>query len=298
MLSSKVYSPPETERSAVQLQELQDLQKQHNQQVQEVQRQQQQQQRQQRPLGVTGLGGLAQGVGEAESTTLNNGGERPVREFNYNGRVRNSERASVRASSGVLGRQHPHRSSFSIYSNYSSYSSSSDGGVGGGGGGGGARGSVPTGARDGGAAPPTHPPPLPRQPTPTPYTAQQPRRIPMMDMVTPQAPGTAGTAGTANTAGTDATAVAGTEEFVKRQPSQQQVRHPPPTYAPSQDPYSRVRFADEERRREEAAARARAGHPHGQIDMAQIAGGHSMRALWVFACCAFFWYRCLMDEDF
>lgn len=121
----------------------------------------------------------------------------------------------------------------------------------------------------------------------------------MMEMVTPQAPGTAGTAGTANTAGTDATAVAGTEPSVKRQPSQQQVRHPPPTYAPSQDPYSRVRFADEERRREEAAAaRARAGHPSGQIDMAQIAGGHSMRALWVFACCAFFWYRCLMDEDF
>ncbi|EXF79046.1 hypothetical protein CFIO01_13674, partial [Colletotrichum fioriniae PJ7] len=157
------------------------------------------------------------------------------------------------------------------------------------------------GVGDGGAAapPPTHPPPLPRQPTPTPYTAQQPRRIPMMEMVTPQAPGTAGTAGTANTAGTDATAVAGTEPSVKRQPSQQQVRHPPPTYAPSQDPYSRVRFADEERRREEAAAaRARAGHPSGQIDMAQIAGGHSMRALWVFACCAFFWYRCLMDEDF
>ncbi|KAK1699908.1 hypothetical protein BDP55DRAFT_748044 [Colletotrichum godetiae] len=289
MLSSKVYSPPEMERPALQLQELQELQKQHSQQMQE---------QQQRPQGVTGLGGLARGAGAAELPAPNNGGERPVREFNYNGRVRNSERASVRASSGVLGRQHPHRSSFSIYSNYSSYSSSSDGGGGGGGGGGGARGSVPTGAGAGvGGGAPTHPPPLPRQPTPTPYTAQQPRRIPMMEMVTPQAPGTAGTAGTANTAGTDATAVAGTES-VKRQPSQQQVRQPPPTYAPSQDPYSRVRFADEERRREEAAARARAGHPSGQIDMAQIAGGHSMRALWVFACCAFFWYRCLMDEDF
>ncbi|KAK1640971.1 hypothetical protein BDP81DRAFT_445959 [Colletotrichum phormii] len=279
MLSSKVYSPPEMERPALQLQELQELQKQHNQQVQEAQQQQ--------PQGVTGLGGLARGAGAAELPAPNNGGERPVRESNYNGRVRNSERASVRASSGVLGRQHPHRSSFSIYSNYSSYSSSSDGG--------GARGSVPTGAGAGvGGGAPTHPPPLPRQPTPTPYTAQQPRRIPMMEMVTPQAPGTAGTA---NTAGTDATAVAGTES-VKRQPSQQQVRQPPPTYAPSQDPYSRVRFADEERRREEAAARARAGHPSGQIDMAQIAGGHSMRALWVFACCAFFCYRCLMDEDF
>ncbi|OHE93969.1 hypothetical protein CORC01_10756 [Colletotrichum orchidophilum] len=292
MLSSKVYSPPDMERSALQLQDLQELQKQHNQQMQEVQQQQQQQQQQQRPQGVGEIGGgFAQEVGRVEPTPTN-GGERPVRNFNYNGRVRNSERASERASSGVLGRQHPHRSSFSIYSNYSSYSSSSSSD---GGGGGGVRGSVPAGAGGEGGGP-TPPPPLPRQPTPTPY-AQQPQRNPMMEMVPPQAPGTAET---------DATAVAGTES-VKQQQQQQHhhhhhhhIRHPPPTYAPSsQDPYSRVRFADEERRREKERRREEeASHPPGQIDMAQIAGGHSMRALWVFACCAFFWYRCLMDEDY
>ncbi|GJC94132.1 hypothetical protein ColKHC_02958 [Colletotrichum higginsianum] len=108
-------------------------------------------------------------------------------------------------------------------------------------------------------------------------------------MEVPPAPGTADTV---NTAGTEATAVAGTE-------SVRQVRQPPPTYGMQpQDPYNRVRFADEERRRrhrQEEASRARSPQ---EIDMAQITGGRSMRALSVFACCAFFWYRCLMDEDF
>ncbi|GJC79146.1 hypothetical protein ColLi_01984 [Colletotrichum liriopes] len=257
------------DRPALQLQELQELQKQHVQQMQEGLQQQQQD------------GGLAS---EGAEPTPKHGGERGLREFNYNGRVRNSERASERASSGVLGQQHPHRSSFSLYSNYSSYSSSSDGrggrdqnGGGGGGGGGGV----------GRGIPPPRPPrsPLPPLPPPLPHIQQPPRQ---RSMEVPPAPGTAGTV---NTVGTEATAVAGTE-------SVQQVRQPPPpppTYGPPHDPYNRVRFADEERYRQEEASRGRSAQ---QIDMAQITGGHSARALWVFACCAFFCYRCFMDEDF
>ncbi|CCF43416.1 hypothetical protein CH063_13125, partial [Colletotrichum higginsianum] len=110
-------------RPALQLQDLQVLQKQHVQQMQEGLQQQQQRRRQQQEDG-----GLPRGGAEP---TPGHGGERGLRDFNYNGRVRNSDRTSDRASSGVLGQHHPHRSSFSIYSNYSSYSSSSDGAGGG-----------------------------------------------------------------------------------------------------------------------------------------------------------------------
>ncbi|WYZ45255.1 hypothetical protein EsH8_VIII_000571 [Colletotrichum jinshuiense] len=244
------------ERPAMQqLRDLQELQMQHSQQMQRVQRQRDD---------------LAREAGATPTSS-----ERGLRDFNYNGRVRNSDRASARASSGVLGNHQAHRSSYSIYSNYSSYPSSDAEGSGSGSGRG-SRAGGGRGGRGGGASPPPAPAPQRSQSrSGKPSHNEQPRRMPAMEMR--PAPGTSGTVDTATTA------VAGTES----------VRHPPPTYVPSQDPYNRVRFADEERWRG-AEARPQAA----QIDMAHIAGGHNMRALWVFACCAFFCYRCIMDEDF
>ncbi|OLN88053.1 hypothetical protein CCHL11_00459 [Colletotrichum chlorophyti] len=202
------------------------------------------------------------------------GGERGLRDFNYNGRVRNSER-----SSGVLGRhQPPHESSYSIYSNYSSWSSSEDGN------GDVSRPRSRSRSRDRGGQermpPPPMPPPLPppAKSLPPPLT-EQPRRQPGMEAAR-STPGTADTA---------ATAVADAED----DRDVRDVRAPPPTYAPDHDMYNRVRFVDQELRRESSSR----GRPAPQIEMAQIAG-HNARAMWVFACCAFFWYRCLMDEDF
>ncbi|KAK1597375.1 uncharacterized protein LY79DRAFT_541470 [Colletotrichum navitas] len=109
-------------------------------------------------------------------------------------------------------------------------------------------------------------------------------------MEVPPAPGTADTTNTMATEAT--TAVAGTESVQKaRQP-------PPPTYVPSQDHYSRVRFVDEEHGRQEEGEGADRGRSTPPIDKTQTKGGPKTCALCVFACCAFFCYRCFMDEDF
>ncbi|KAK2032462.1 hypothetical protein LX32DRAFT_200220 [Colletotrichum zoysiae] len=280
-----------TERPALQLHELRALQKQHMQQMQD------------------GPHGHEEGAasGEADKAPNHGGGgggggvdERGLRDFNYNGRVRNGERASERASSGVFAQHQPPRNSVSIYSTYSSYPPSPEGGGGHGqngeggveedrdfdGGGGGGDNS----SRFGRGIPPPRPPRSP--PPPLPHV-DQPRRQPMMEV--PPAPGTAGTV---NTIGTEATAVAGTE-------SVQRVRQPPPTYVPSQDQYSnRVRFVEDERGRrgsdeeENEEGEGRGNHSARPIDKARIKGGPNTCVLWVFACCAFFCYRCFMDEEF
>ncbi|TDZ38892.1 hypothetical protein C8035_v006958 [Colletotrichum spinosum] len=193
------------------------------------------------------------------------GGERGLREFNYNGRdvkPRNSER-----SSGVMGRRRI--SSYSMYSGYSSYEASDDGrgdaaaaapagGVAGGDSdnGGGGSGEVPQAE----------------------HVERLAKRTPDRSAIPP--PLRTGSRATRNRGLGPGGGVV--------------VKQPPPIYAPSQEYYNRVRFADEERlrREEEDPAGPR------RIEMSQIAGGHSASALWVFACCAFFWYRCLMDEDF
>ncbi|KAF6843955.1 hypothetical protein CMUS01_01621 [Colletotrichum musicola] len=184
------------------------------------------------------------------------GGERGLREFNYNGRdvkPRNSER-----SSGVLGRRRV--SSYSIYSNYSSYASSDDGrrdaGLGGV--------NVGGASGEGRAVPQVE------------HVERPPERNPDMRAV-PQPLRTASSPG-------------------RRRGGSRggPVQPPPPTYQDpySRDAYSRVRFADPERREDSRGPAPR------HIEMANITGGHSVSTLWVFACCAFFWYRCLMDEDF
>ncbi|WDK11520.1 hypothetical protein CGRA01v4_02799 [Colletotrichum graminicola] len=268
------------ERPELPLHELQDLQKRHIQQMQDGQQYEE--------------GGLA--ASEEAERAPNPGGERGLRDFNYNGRVRNGERASERASSGVLVGQHqPHRNSASIYSNYSSYAPSLDGGGGherhGGGvedsdcsGGGGGDGGNSSGFGRG--VPPSRPSRSP-PPPPLPHI-DQPRRQLLMKV--PPAPGTADTT---NTMGTEAsTAVAGTESVQKvRQP-------PPPTYVPFQDHYNRVRFVDEEHGRQGEGEEADRGRSTPPIDKAHIKGAPNTRVLWVFACCAFFCYRCFMDEDF
>ncbi|KAK1966210.1 hypothetical protein LY78DRAFT_65946 [Colletotrichum sublineola] len=257
------------ERPELQLHELQVLQKQHMRQMQEGPQRYED-------------GGLASSEEEAEQVAdRRGGGERGLRDFNYNGRVRNGEPGSQRASSGVLGQHHPPpRNSVSNYSTYSSYPPSLDGaedhgqdgrGVEGDDLGGGAAGGNSSGFGRG--APPPRPPRSP--PPPLPHIAQ-PKRQPSMEV--PPAPGTANTV---NTIGTDVTVVAGTE-------SVQKVRQPPPTYVPSQDHYNRVRFVDEVDR----------GPSPRPVDKAQIKGCHSTRLLWMYACCAYFCYRCVMDEDF
>lgn len=191
------------------------------------------------------------------------GGERGLREFNYNGRdvkPRNSER-----SSGVLGRRRV--SSYSIYSNYSSYlpsddddgSRERDAGLGGAAVGG-----------DGRAVPQVE------------HVERPPERNPDMRAV-PQPLRTASSPGRRRGGSRAGNRGGGP------------VQQPPPTYQDpySRDAYSRVRFADPERREE-----SRGGPAPRHIEMANITGGHSVSTLWVFACCAFFWYRCLMDEDF
>ncbi|KAL0944402.1 uncharacterized protein CTRU02_202289 [Colletotrichum truncatum] len=174
------------------------------------------------------------------------GGERGLRDFNYNGRdikPRDSER-----SSGAIGR---HRiSAYSMYSTYSSYASSDDGR------------SVVTGRDRSGSNKSEG---VPR----VEHIERQPRRTPPMEAVPPSM-------------------------RHSRRGGSGVVSQPPPTYAPSHDFYNRVRFADQERARRDETSNP---GPR-QIDMAHITGGHSANALWVFACCAFFWYRCLMDEDF
>lgn len=192
------------------------------------------------------------------------GGERGLREFNFNGRdvrPRNSER-----SSGALGRQR--LSSFSTYSDYSSHASlyePPDYGrrIGNGGGGGGAGG---RGSNNGSGEVP--------QVEQAEHVERSSRRYPGMEA----APGHSRTR-SENARG-----------------GGRVVSQPPPTYAhPRELYYNRVRFAEQQERacREEVR-----GPGLRRIEMVDVVGGPSMGQLWVYACCAFFWHRCLWDEDF
>ncbi|KAF9881847.1 hypothetical protein CkaCkLH20_00993 [Colletotrichum karsti] len=75
------------------------------------------------------------------------------------------------------------------------------------------------------------------------------------------------------------------------------VSQPPPTYAPPRERelFNRVRFAEQQERARREESR---GPGARRIDMVDVVGGPSVGKLWVYACCAFFWYRCLWDEDF
>lgn len=187
--------------------------------------------------------------------------ERGLREFNYNGR--DIKPRNSERSSGALGR---HRVSFySIYSDYSSHPSSDDGRHGDDGG---RRDAVNTGGGGGGGGS------VPQ----VQHVEHPPRRNLSMRAAPPTH--SRSTSGNSRSSGRGGGLV---------------VSQPPPTYAPSRELYNRVRFAEQERiRREES----RAPGPR-RIEMVDVVGGPSVGAMWVFACCYFFWYRCLMDgEDF
>ncbi|KAH0427814.1 hypothetical protein CcaCcLH18_09430 [Colletotrichum camelliae] len=185
--------------------------------------------------------------------------ERGLREFNYNGR--DIKPRNSERSSGALGR---HRdSSYSIYSDYSSHPSSDDGRRGDDGG---RRDAVNAAGGGGGGSVPQ---------------VQHGEHPPRRNLGMKAAPPThsRSTSGNSRGSGRGGGVV---------------VSQPPPTYAPSRELYNRVRFAEQERiRREES----RAPGPR-RIEMVDVVGGPSVGAMWVFACCYFFWYRCLMDEDF